>query len=190
MFRVPSYFGFLENEVTASRKLYFYDNGIRNAILGAYQPVTVRPDAPALMGEFPGQRATQTAECAARACGRALLAKHTATGSQLSGEARRRDFGMAILTGRGKKPVRFPKTFTKNYGPVAQEEVRPDNFHDFFRDCCRWSGVAVPAGEAMNNQHVPQRTGRPPQEARQMRKHVQTQRTNYWRRLVGSGYRL
>ncbi|MFM7106723.1 MAG: ATP-binding protein [Flavobacteriales bacterium] len=48
VFRVPSYLGNKRNELKKSRKIYFVDNGFRNAIINQWNPVDARHDAGAL----------------------------------------------------------------------------------------------------------------------------------------------
>jgi uncharacterized protein len=52
IFRLTSFSGNLRTELKKSRKVYFYDNGIRNALLSAFQPVAVRQDMGALWENF------------------------------------------------------------------------------------------------------------------------------------------
>ncbi len=40
------------NEISTKKKIYFYDNGIRNAIIGNFAPLSVRQDIGALWGNF------------------------------------------------------------------------------------------------------------------------------------------
>ena len=42
----------VRNEIKKGRKIYFYDNGIRNAIIGNFQPLSSRVDAGALWENF------------------------------------------------------------------------------------------------------------------------------------------
>jgi len=42
----------LRNEISSSRKIYFYDNGIRNAIINNFSPLTLRQDVGALWENF------------------------------------------------------------------------------------------------------------------------------------------
>ncbi|HQL69498.1 MAG TPA: ATP-binding protein [Bacteroidales bacterium] len=42
----------LRNEIKTNRKIYFYDNGIRNAIIGQLQPVSIRQDIGQLWENF------------------------------------------------------------------------------------------------------------------------------------------
>ena len=44
IFRLPSFSRNLRNELKFSRKIYFHDNGIRNAILGSFTPFELRTD--------------------------------------------------------------------------------------------------------------------------------------------------
>jgi len=52
IFRLRSLSRNLRNELKKSRKIYFYDNGVRNAILGNYQPLALRTDTGALWENF------------------------------------------------------------------------------------------------------------------------------------------
>jgi len=42
----------LRNEISTNRKIYFYDNGIRNALIANYNPVAMRQDVGALWENF------------------------------------------------------------------------------------------------------------------------------------------
>lgn len=42
----------LRNEIKANRKIYFYDNGVRNAVIRQYQPLAIRQDVGALWENF------------------------------------------------------------------------------------------------------------------------------------------
>ena len=52
LFRLRSFSRNLRSELKKSRKIYFYDNGVRNAILGNYQPIGLRTDVGALWENF------------------------------------------------------------------------------------------------------------------------------------------
>ncbi len=44
LFRLPNFSSNLRNEIKRSRKIYFWDNGIRNALISDYRPVELRDD--------------------------------------------------------------------------------------------------------------------------------------------------
>lgn len=52
VYRLPSLSRNLRNELKKSRKIYFYDNGIRNAIIANFQTLELRKDAGALWENY------------------------------------------------------------------------------------------------------------------------------------------
>ena len=52
VFRLHPFSSNQRNEITAKPKIFFYDNGIRNAILGQFSPLQSRPDVGALFENF------------------------------------------------------------------------------------------------------------------------------------------
>lgn len=52
VYRLGSYSRNLRNELKSSRKIYFYDNGIRNALINAFNQVELRADTGALWENF------------------------------------------------------------------------------------------------------------------------------------------
>ena len=52
IFRLRSFSRNIRNELKKSRKIYFYDNGIRNAIIANYNPLNLRQDKGALWENF------------------------------------------------------------------------------------------------------------------------------------------
>ena len=52
IFRLGSFSRNLRIELSKSRKIYFYDNGIRNALVGNFNPIETRSDVGALWENF------------------------------------------------------------------------------------------------------------------------------------------
>lgn len=52
LFRLPPYSRNLRNELKKMRKIYFWDTGIRNAVINNFSPLETRPDAGALWENF------------------------------------------------------------------------------------------------------------------------------------------
>lgn len=48
LFRLPAYSSNHRKELRKGRKVYFYDNGIRNALIGDFRPIAIRQDMGAL----------------------------------------------------------------------------------------------------------------------------------------------
>lgn len=52
IFRLEPFSRNLRNEISTNRKIYFYDNGIRNALISNYNPLSMRQDTGALWENF------------------------------------------------------------------------------------------------------------------------------------------
>lgn len=52
IFRLGPFSRNLRNELKRSRKIYFYDNGIRNALIANFNPINLRQDTGALWENF------------------------------------------------------------------------------------------------------------------------------------------
>ncbi|MFT6716150.1 MAG: putative AAA+ superfamily ATPase [Saprospiraceae bacterium] len=52
VFRLPSFSRNLRNEIKQNRKIYFYDNGVRNMVIGNFNPLNLRIDKGALWENF------------------------------------------------------------------------------------------------------------------------------------------
>jgi predicted AAA+ superfamily ATPase len=52
IYKLPSFSRNLRNEIKTSQKIYFYDNGIRNVVIGNLQPLHLRNDAGQLWENF------------------------------------------------------------------------------------------------------------------------------------------
>jgi len=52
IFRLGPFSRNLRNEISTTRKIYFYDNGIRNALIGNFAPIALRNDKGALWENF------------------------------------------------------------------------------------------------------------------------------------------
>ncbi len=52
IFKLSSYSNNLRNELSKSKKIYFYDNGIRNAIIRSFKPLSLRNDIGALWENY------------------------------------------------------------------------------------------------------------------------------------------
>lgn len=52
LFKLPSFSRNIRNEIKKNQKVYFYDTGIRNTIIGNFDPLELRPDKGALWENF------------------------------------------------------------------------------------------------------------------------------------------
>ncbi len=129
VFRLPSYNRNVRNEIKKGRKIYFYDNGIRNMIIGSMNEITLRPDLGALWENFLiSERIKQNRY-------KLTLAKSyfwRTTQQQEIDYVEEKGTGLKAYEFKWspRKKVRLSKTFTDAY-QVEGEVITRENFRDF-----------------------------------------------------------
>lgn len=130
IFRLRSYSRNVRNELKKSRKIYFYDNGVRNAILGNYSPIQSRTDAGALWENF------FIAERMKFLHYNKIYAKRYFWRTTQQNEIDYLEESDGVLTAfevkwKSTRKVKFPLTFTSNYPDAQTQVVHPENFWEF-----------------------------------------------------------
>lgn len=130
LFRVPAFSRNVRNEIRKGKKIYFYDCGIRNAVIGNFQPIHSRSDVGALWENF---------FIAERLKYQQIQRKFASFYFWRTTQQQEIDIVEecdTILTAfeckwnPSTKAV-FPQTFTKNYPAAAMHRVSTDNFENF-----------------------------------------------------------
>lgn len=130
VFRLSSYSKNLRNEIRKSQKIYFHDNGVRNAVISAYAPISARNDIGALWENF---------LVSERLKFNAYQKRHIQTYFWRTKQQQEVDYLEVVNENISayefkwkKKKMRLPKTFTRNYN-AAEAIVTRENFRDFIR---------------------------------------------------------
>ena len=130
VFRLPSFNRNLRNELKKSRKIYFYDNGVRNAILGDYKNVEIRSDLGALWENFLVSERFKFLEFnqiqAATYFWRTKQQQEIDYIEEKDGFLFACEFKWNI-----KKEAHFPKTFRDAYPNNVTKTITPDNYMEF-----------------------------------------------------------
>jgi predicted AAA+ superfamily ATPase len=126
IFRLRSYSRNVRNELKKSRKIYFYDNGVRNALLGNYSLIKSRNDAGMLWENF------FIAERMKYLHYNKIYAKRffwRTTQQQEIDYIEEYDGNMTAyeIKWNPKKQVKFPLTFTRNYPKTTTHVINRDN---------------------------------------------------------------
>lgn len=119
----------LRNEIKAKNKVYFYDNGIRNAVIGQLQPLVIRQDVGVLWENFlVSERIKQISQNKDQ---RQYYFWRTAQQQEVDyvEEINGRFFGYEFKWSERKK-IKFPKTFSNGYDSVNYG-INRSNFRDF-----------------------------------------------------------
>lgn len=130
IFRLPAYHKNVRNEIKKGRKIYFYDNGIRNAVLNNFTPIHSRSDAGALWENF-------------------IVSERIKFLANSENESRfyfwrtvqQQEIDFIEETGKGllayeikwsdKKISKFPTTFTAAYPGSKTFNINQSNYHEF-----------------------------------------------------------
>ncbi|HNX97037.1 MAG TPA: ATP-binding protein [Candidatus Aminicenantes bacterium] len=127
VFRLRSFSRNARNELKKSRKIYFYDNGVRNALIGNFQPPELRPDLGALWENFLVSERIKMRENA----GLETRSFFWRTAQQQEIDYLEETNGRldaAEFKWRAPPSFRLPRTFTKAYPDHTAQLVSPENY--------------------------------------------------------------
>lgn len=133
IFRLPPFSRNLRTEISSSRKIYFYDNGIRNAVIGNYTPLVSRDDTGGLWENFLVSERLK------------LLSYHgfygftyfwrTTTGAEIDyiEEIDGKLYAYEFKWNPSAKS-KFSRSFTEAYHPETTKIIHRDNFWEWLQD--------------------------------------------------------
>ena len=130
VFRLGAFSQNLRSELKKSRKIYFYDNGIRNAVIKQFNPIGLRNDIGALWENFLINERMKHIEYDSIGANRFFWRTHAQQEidylEQRDGKLYAYEFKWNVKT---KK--RFPKTFTNAYPEGETKLITVANFESF-----------------------------------------------------------
>jgi predicted AAA+ superfamily ATPase len=119
----------MRNEINTKRKVYFYDNGLRNAILTDFKPMSLRTDVGALWENFVISERKKYLEYhriwAKTYYWRSYQQQEIDYIEETDGA-----FSAWELKWNPKAKVRFPAGFMEAYKPVVAQVINPGNFEE------------------------------------------------------------
>jgi predicted AAA+ superfamily ATPase len=122
----------LRNEIISNRKIYFYDNGIRNAVLENFSPLAVRADTGALWENFLISERWKMRQYRNRHGKRYFWRTKSQQEIDYIEEADGQ-FSAWEFKWNPKTTARFPSGFLDAYRPVETAVISPDNFEFFLQ---------------------------------------------------------
>ena len=119
----------LRNELTTGRKIYFYDNGIRNALIGDFKPFDLRNDKGALWENFIVserlKRNSYHGWYGHSYFWRTYQQQEIDLVEEIDGK-----FYAYEMKWNVRAKAKFSRTFTDSYSPVETLQITPDNFEE------------------------------------------------------------
>ncbi|MDX9940973.1 MAG: ATP-binding protein [Bacteroidales bacterium] len=130
IFRLPALNKNVRNEIRKGKKIYFWDNGIRNAIVGNFQPVQSRADTGALWENFiicERLKNNRYNESDAKSYfWRTTQQQEIDYIEEVNGA-----YHLFEFKWNEKNDARFSKTFLRSYKIASQKLVHPGNLEEF-----------------------------------------------------------
>jgi predicted AAA+ superfamily ATPase len=131
IFRLNSFSRHLRNELKKSRKIYFYDNGIRNAVINQFSPLANRNDVGALWENYliseRKKRNHYTGHYCTTYFWRTTAQQEIDYIEEFNGQLYAWEFKWNSVT---RKSI-FTKTFINQYQPAETQVITPINYNDF-----------------------------------------------------------
>jgi predicted AAA+ superfamily ATPase len=129
IFRLPSFARNLRHELSASNKYYFYDLGIRNALIDDFRPIDLRQDIGGMFENF------IIAELQKAGAFRKQYFWRTSQQQEVD-YVYEKDGAIGAIEvkwNEKKTPRSLPKTFTEQYNPTTVNFIDRTNFHEFLQ---------------------------------------------------------
>jgi predicted AAA+ superfamily ATPase len=131
VFKLGSFSRNVRNEIKTSKKIYFYDNGIRNMIIGNFDPINLRTDKGALWENFLISERIKQIEY------KQSLARTYFWRTKQQQEVDFVEDNGGKITGfefkwMNKKNAKLSKTFTENYN-ADSKVIDRENFREFIK---------------------------------------------------------
>jgi predicted AAA+ superfamily ATPase len=130
IFQLPAYSGNVRNEIRKGKKIYFYDNGIRNAVIGNFSALNQRTDKGALWENFLISERLKLLSLQSTSTQtffwRTTQQQEIDYIEEAQGQLKAFEF-----TWNPQAKKKIPKTFTQAYPNCSTEIITSDNFADF-----------------------------------------------------------
>lgn len=130
VFRLQPFSRNLRNEINSSRKIYFYDTGIRNALIANFQPLAIRNDTGSLWENFLITERRKFLDNNHQWANTYFWRTHTQ--QEIDYIEEREGFLHAYeFKWKAVKSIRFPKKFIDTYPEHKTKGISIDNYHEF-----------------------------------------------------------
>lgn len=121
----------VRNEINTSRKIYFYDNGIRNAIIRNFKSLTLRQDVGAMWENYLISERIKLLSTNKINCRYYFWRTYQQQEIDWVEEKDGAFYAYEFKWNPKKTKKKFPVTFTTNYNIEKTMVVTPENCHDF-----------------------------------------------------------
>jgi predicted AAA+ superfamily ATPase len=130
LFRLPALSRNMRNEIKRSRKIYFHDVGIRNAVISNFNPMEIRGDTGYLWENFCIVERMKTLAYHRKSVNRFFWRTYTQLEIDYVEEYGGKLYGYEFKW-NPKAKAKIPKAFLEAYPGSEVKVITPKNFHEF-----------------------------------------------------------
>lgn len=130
IFRLNAFNRNLRNELKKSRKIYFYDTGIRNVVINQFNPLSLRNDKGALWENFLVAERMKFNLGRQRIVNRYFWRTHAQQEIDYI-EEHNAEISAFEMKWDERRQKKMPASFVNTYNPVVAETITMQNFEDF-----------------------------------------------------------
>lgn len=130
IFKLSAFSSNLRNELKKSRKYYFFDNGIRNALINNFSPPYNRPDAGALWENFCIVEYMKKVEYQQRFSNLYFWRTYDGAEIDLIEERNGIFYTYEFKWGRKKRKTKLPASFANKYQVESFKTITPENIFE------------------------------------------------------------
>ena len=130
VFKLPALSGNVRNEIKKGKKIYFYDNGVINAITGNFNPVSQRTDIGSLWENYIISERIKHLNIQQNEANSYFW--RTTQQQEIDYIEKKEDTILACeIKWNARSKYKIPVTFSTNYPNVTSKIVTPNNYEDF-----------------------------------------------------------
>lgn len=130
VFKLPALSGNVRNEIKKGKKIYFYDNGVINAVTGNFNPVSQRTDIGSLWENYIISERIKHLNIRQNEANSYFW--RTTQQQEIDYIEKKEDTILACeIKWNARSKYKIPVTFSTNYPKVTSKIVTPNNYEDF-----------------------------------------------------------
>ena len=130
VFKLPALSGNVRNEIKKGKKIYFYDNGVINAVTGNFNPVSQRTDIGSLWENYIISERIKHLNIQQNEANSYFW--RTTQQQEIDYIEKKEDAILACeIKWNARSKYKIPVTFSTNYPNVTSKIVTPNNYEDF-----------------------------------------------------------
>ena len=134
LFRLPAYSRNVRNEIKKGKKIYFLDNGIRNAVIGNFLPLSSRTDVGVLWENYLVSERLKMLDNEGIQASSFFWRTTQKQEIDYLEEHGRKLMACEFKWNPQRKKTRFPRTFFKGYPEAKTQVVTPADYDSFLTD--------------------------------------------------------